>query len=279
MEDSRKVIISNIRGIPEIVPGDNVAEIIMRALEQSDCVLEDRDILVIAHKIISKAEGRIVHLDNVTPSDRARDIAGRVNKDPRKVEMILRESREVLRVRPPQQAGNEGLLICEHALGFISANAGVDDSNVPGRENIALWPRDPDASARQIRTLLEARAGARIGVIISDTFGRPWRRGLVNVAIGIAGIPPLIDLTGQPDADGHTLRATIPAFADEVAAAAGLVMEKSAGTPVVLFRGLDWREEDQTAKALIRMRKEDLFSLKKEGTANGHEEETVNQRE
>ncbi|NKB24571.1 MAG: coenzyme F420-0:L-glutamate ligase [Kiritimatiellae bacterium] len=258
MEDSRKVIIQDIPGIPEIRPGDLLAEILIHAVEQSKQTFEGYDILVLAHKIVSKAEGRIVDLRDVIPSPEAFQLAEQVNKDPRKVEVILCESQRIIRAeRHPHKP--EGVLICEHKLGFVSANAAVDESNVFSEEIVVLLPIDPDASARELRDTIQKKIGVNVGVIITDTFGRPWRLGLVNIAVGLAGVPARIDLRGERDLSGHMLRATMPAFADEIAASAGLLMEKRGGKPAILIKGLQWEITNSSAKELIRPKDEDLF--------------------
>lgn len=247
-----------VAGIPDIVPGDDLAQILVETLSRRGQPLRDGDILVIAHKVVSKAEGRVVALADITPSQEARDLATQVNKDPRKVEAILGESRRVVRaVKRPQQT--EGTLIAEHRLGFICANAAVDESNVGAEDTVILLPEDPDHSARRLCERLEAAFGVRLGIVITDTFGRPWRMGLVNVAIGLARVPSQIDLVGERDAFGRVLSVTMPALADELAAASGLLMGKSDKTPVVLFRGIDWQAGDSSARDLVRPPQEDLF--------------------
>jgi len=249
-----------VAGLPDVRPGDDIAQLLLAALAAEGMSLAGGDILVIAHKIVSKAESRIVRYADVTPSAEAEDIAAQVRKDPRKVEVILRESRRV--VRAVDRAGlDEGILITEHRLGFICANAGADESNIEDADAALLLPENPDASARAIRGALETVAGAApIGVVISDTFGRPWRIGQVNVAIGLAGVPAAPHLAGEQDAFGRPLRVTQPAFADELAAASGLLMEKGGKCPIILFRGLDWAPADETsALELLRPDKEDLF--------------------
>lgn len=246
-------------GIPDIQPGDELASLILAAMDRAGLEPEDGDVLVIAQKIVSKAEGRLVALADVEPGPEALALAAEMGKDPRKVEVILRESTRIVRaVKRPE--ASEGLLIAEHRLGFICANAAVDESNVGQEGILILLPEDPDRSARQIRDALQNATSRRLGVIISDTFGRPWRMGLVNVAVGVAGVPAVIDLVGKTDAFGRTLTVTNPAFADELAAAAGLLMSKNGRKPVMLFRGLDWQEApDSSARDLVRPKKEDLF--------------------
>jgi coenzyme F420-0:L-glutamate ligase/coenzyme F420-1:gamma-L-glutamate ligase len=252
------LVISAVPGLPDVQAGDDVAALLLDALTQDGVILEDGDIFVVAHKIVSKAEGRLVRYADVTPSPRALELAVQVRKDPRKVEVILQESSRVVRA-VDREGLAEGILITEHKLGFVSANAGVDESNIDQADSALLLPLDPDASARGLRDQLERASGRRIGVIVSDTFGRPWRVGQVNVAIGLAGVPAAPHLEGEPDAWGRPLRVTQPALADELAAASGLLMEKGGKCPVILFRGLDWKPVDGSALDLIRPQKEDLF--------------------
>jgi coenzyme F420-0:L-glutamate ligase/coenzyme F420-1:gamma-L-glutamate ligase len=218
--------------------------------------LRDRDVLVIAQKIVSKAEGRSIDLATVIPSPRAVELAAEVGKDPRLVEVILSESTRVVRSRP-------NLLIMQHRLGFVMANAGVDHSNVAptdGIDRALLLPVDPDGSAERLRAALEAKFGVRLAVIISDSFGRPWRRGTVGVAIGAAGLPALIDMRGKPDLFGRTLEVTVIGLADEIAAAAGLLQGQAAeAQPVVVVRGLAWTAPDAPVNELVRPPEEDLF--------------------
>lgn len=244
-----------LEGIPEAKPGADLAALIAAALDAGKTPPEPQDILVVAQKIVSKAEGRYVDLAAVQPSPRARDLATAADKDPRLVEVILSESDEVLRVKP-------GVLVVAHRLGFVMANAGIDRSNLGpcGSERVLLLPRDPDATADALRRALEARYAMPIGVIVSDSFGRAWRNGVVNVALGAAGLPALIDARGRRDRDGRPLEVTQIAFADAVAAGAALVMgECDEGTPVVLVRGLVPDALAATAAALIRPKSEDLF--------------------
>ncbi|MBL8577833.1 MAG: coenzyme F420-0:L-glutamate ligase [Mesorhizobium sp.] len=248
-----------IPGIGEIAQGDDLAAVIAGAADAAGMRLLPGDIVVVAQKIVSKAEGRLVPMANFTPSEAAEKLSAEIGKDARKVEAILAESTDVIRARkqPP-----DGLLITRHRHGWICANAGIDESNLgAGREGmLLLLPDDPDASARTIRAGLEARCGGPIGVIVSDTFGRPWRNGLVNVAIGVAGVPVLVDWTTRTDAYGRGLKATLPAFADEVAAAAGLLMGKDAGLPVVVVRGLDWKDDQEaSARQVLRPVEQELF--------------------
>lgn len=249
-----------VRGLPDVAAGDDIGALLMSALKAEGMAFRPGDILVVAHKVMSKAEGRLVAYADVTPSAEAADLAAKVRKDPRKVEVILRESRRVIRA-VDRKGLDEGILITEHKLGFISANACVDESNIAEAEAALLLPADPDASARGLRQTLEKASGAApVGVVVSDTFGRPWRVGQVNVAIGLAGIPAAPHLGGSRDAFGRPLRVTQPAFADELCAAAGLLMEKGGKCPIILFRGLDWTPTGETsALELLRPEKEDLF--------------------
>jgi coenzyme F420-0:L-glutamate ligase/coenzyme F420-1:gamma-L-glutamate ligase len=241
-----------IPGLPMVQPGDDLAALIADRAGP----LRDRDVLVIAQKIVSKAEGRSIDLATVIPSPRAVELAAEVGKDPRLVEVILSESTRVVRSRP-------NLLIMQHRLGFVMANAGVDHSNVAptdGIDRALLLPVDPDGSAERLRAALEARCGVRLAVIISDSFGRPWRRGTVGVAIGAAGLPALIDMRGKPDLFGRTLEVTVIGLADEIAAAAGLLQGQAAeAQPVVVVRGLSWTAPDAPVNELVRPPEEDLF--------------------
>jgi coenzyme F420-0:L-glutamate ligase/coenzyme F420-1:gamma-L-glutamate ligase len=235
-----------------VQPGDDLPSLIAARID----ALQDRDVIVIAQKVVSKAEGRIVDLATVTPSTRARELAADTGKDPRLVEVILAESTRVVRHRP-------NLMIMQHRLGFVMANAGVDHSNVApmdGVDRALLLPVDPDGSAEAIRAALAARFGVRLGVIISDSFGRAWRRGTAGIAIGAAGLPALIDMRGKPDLFGRTLEVTIIGFADEIAAAASLLQGQAGeAQPVVIVRGLTWTAPDAAVNELVRPPEEDLF--------------------
>lgn len=242
-----------LEGIGEVRPGDDLVAIIAEALRGGDIGLREDDILVVTQKIVSKAEGQVVDLATVEPSELARDWAERWEKDPRQVEVVLRESESIVRMAPG------GLIISRTRHGLVCANAGVDQSNVPGGDHVTLLPEDPDRSARALRDGLAAALGVAPGVIISDSFGRPWRMGIVNVAIGVAGISPLSDLRGDPDAEGRPMRATIIATADQIASAADLAGGKVAGRPVVLVRGLSVAASDAGASALVMPRELDLF--------------------
>jgi coenzyme F420-0:L-glutamate ligase / coenzyme F420-1:gamma-L-glutamate ligase len=250
------VTLTPILGLPMVTPRDDLAELLISACEKNSLIPAAGDVLVVAQKIVSKAEGRYVDLATVQPSPQAQELAAAVCKDARLVEVILRESRRVVRARP-------GVLIVEHRLGFIMANAGVDRSNVDpavAREPVLLLPVDPDRSAEMLRARLSTRFGAGLGVIITDSWGRPWRHGTAGVALGVAGIPALMDLRGRPDLFGHELRVTQTAFADEIACAASLLMgQADEGRPAVLVRGLSWSGAPSPAAALIRPQEEDLF--------------------
>lgn len=245
------ISISPIPGLPEIRKGHDLAELTVRAARRAKIALEDGDIFIVAQKIVSKAEGRMVQLSKVRPSREAVALAKKLSGDPRFIEVVLRESRRVVR--------SERALIVETHHGFVCANAGVDHSNVPRPDCVTLLPKDPDRSARSLTSALRKLTGKRLAVIISDTFGRPWRLGLTNVAIGAYGVPALVDLRGTRDRHGNLLRATVLAVADELAAAAGLLMEKSAGTPVVVIRGYRFRATQDPAARIIRPANEDLF--------------------
>jgi coenzyme F420-0:L-glutamate ligase/coenzyme F420-1:gamma-L-glutamate ligase len=240
-------------GIGEVEPGDDLAALIGGALDASGLTLADADCVVVTQKVVSKAEGRLVELSSVEPSPMARAWAERWNKDPRQVELVLRESAEVVRMAPG------GLIISRTRHGFVCANAGVDVSNVGGGEVASLLPVDPDASARAIRDGLQATTGAAPAVIVSDSFGRPWRNGIVNVAVGSAGIEAVRDLRGDPDAAGRVMQATVIAVADELASAADLAGGKVEQRPVVLVRGYAWRPSEAGASALVMDRERDLF--------------------
>jgi coenzyme F420-0:L-glutamate ligase / coenzyme F420-1:gamma-L-glutamate ligase len=250
---SSRLELIGLDGIGEIKPGDDLASAIAQAAEASDVALTDTDVVVVTQKIVSKAEDRLVDLATVEPSDLARDWARRWDKDPRQVEVVLRESAAIVRMGPG------GLIISRTRHGLVCANAGVDVSNVGGGDVAALLPENPDASARAIREGLRARTGAEPALIVSDSFGRPWRNGIVNVAIGSAGIEALLDLRGEPDVAGRPMRATIIAVADELASAADLAGGKVDQRPVVVIRGYDWRASAQGASVLIMEAERDLF--------------------
>jgi coenzyme F420-0:L-glutamate ligase/coenzyme F420-1:gamma-L-glutamate ligase len=245
------IVAAALPGLPQIRAGDDLARLLIAAAGR----LADGDVLVIAHKIVSKAEGRTVALADVEPGDRARALAAEHGKDPRAVEVILTESSEIVRSRP-------GVLICRTHHGFVCANAGVDASNAPSAGELVLLPKDPDASARALRQRLRALSGVAPAIVITDSFGRAWRVGQTDVAIGIAGLAPVEDWRGRRDSTGRVLDATIIAVADEAAAAADLARGKDSNEPVVLVRGLERHVSEVDgpgAAALIRSRAEDLF--------------------
>ena len=237
-----------LRGIPELEDGDDLAALLADAAARAGG-LERDDVLVVAQKAVSKVEGRVVELAGVTPSDRARELAGAT--DPRRLEVILQEAREILRARPP-------LVIAETRHGFVCASAGVDASNAKGSDTLVLLPVDPDGSAAGLRQALLERMRVEIGVIVSDSFGRAWRRGTTDVALGVAGITALVDLTGRRDSAGYELHATEIAVADEIAGSAQLVMGKTDGIPAAIVRGLQLRG-DGRGSDLVMPRERDLF--------------------
>jgi coenzyme F420-0:L-glutamate ligase / coenzyme F420-1:gamma-L-glutamate ligase len=251
-----KLTLTAVSGIKLVESGDDLGAITIEAFTANGLVPETGDVLVVAQKIVSKAEGRYVDIATVPPSEQAIALAAEVDKDPRFVEVVLSESRRVVRHRP-------GLLIVEHRLGFVMANAGIDHSNVPtadGIERVLLLPEDPDGSARRLQKNLIQAFGTDIAVVISDSFGRPWRKGTVGIALGAAGLPALVDLRGLPDLFGRELLVTKTGFADEIAAAAGLLMgQADEAVPMVLVRGLGWSAPEVPAAALIRPAEHDLF--------------------
>ena len=253
---SKRLELFAVPGLPMVRAGDDLASLIADAVMAADTPLRDGDVVVVAQKIVSKAEGRTVDLATVTPTAEAVALAAKVEKDPRIVQVVLSESVRVVRSRP-------NLMIMQHRLGFVMANAGVDQSNVApadGVQRALLLPVDPDGSAETIRLALATRFGVKLGCIISDSFGRPWRRGTAGVAIGCAGLPSLIDLRGQPDLFGRTLEVSIIGFADEIAAAASLLQGQAAeGQPVIVVRGLTWTAPDASVADLVRPPEEDLF--------------------
>ena len=256
MSDPLKIFI--VPNLPDIHNGDKLDNIIGDNLESSSIGLRNGDILCIAHKIVSKAEGCLIDLRKIIPSDKAKSYGKKLNKDPRKVQVILNESKKIIRsfIHGNQ---NEGVMICEHNLGFISANAAVDESNIGESSKVITLPKNPDKSAKFINKKLDSRFGVKIGVIITDTFGRPWRIGHVNVCVGISGVPATKKDQGKKDAWGRRLNVSEPAFADEIAAASGLVMLKSAKTPIVLFRGLEWEHGSSVVSDILRNENEDMF--------------------
>jgi coenzyme F420-0:L-glutamate ligase / coenzyme F420-1:gamma-L-glutamate ligase len=233
-----------VQGLPEVGEGDDVAALIAAAVK-----LEDGDVVVVAHKVVSKAEGRVVRLDEIEPSAQARDLAD--GEDPRRLEVILRESARLVRTRPP-------LVIAETRHGFVCASAGVDASNAPEPNMLVLLPKDPDASAARLRDRLRELTGTEVAVIVSDSFGRAWRQGTTDVAIGCAGLRPLLDLSGERDAAGYELHATTIALADELAGSAELVRGKLDGVPAAIVRGFGHRGQG-TARELVMPPERDLF--------------------
>ena len=242
-----------VRIIGDIKPRQNLADIITHALSSNSLALNDNDIVVIAQKVVSKAEGRLVNIRGVVPSKRALKLAKALHKDPRIVELVLRESREVVKTQ-------NRIIITETRHGFVCANSGVDQSNLADSNSVALLPQEPDLSARRLRTALRKKTGKDVAVIITDTFGRPFREGQVNVAIGIAGMKAIKSYIGKKDMFGRRLHVTELAVADEVASAAELVMNKSDGVPVAIVRGLKFEKNSRaSAKSLVRHKKNDLF--------------------
>jgi coenzyme F420-0:L-glutamate ligase/coenzyme F420-1:gamma-L-glutamate ligase len=241
-----------LHGLPEIRPGDDLAGLLLAAAAQRGPRIETGDIVVVAQKAVSKAEGRLVRLSTVTPSPFAVAYAETFDKDPRHVEVVLRESRRVVRM-------DHGVLIVETYEGLVCANAGVDASNVEGEDVLCLLPEDSDASAARLRSAVEDRTGSRVAVIITDTFGRPWRDGQTNVAIGVSGMNPLRNYVGQVDQYGYELRVTLLCVADEIASAAELVMGKIDRVPVALVRGFDYEPAEGSAREIVRAAEKDLF--------------------
>src|SRR4051794_38181352 len=251
-----QLTITGLAGVPMVQPGDDLAALTVAAFAATGLVPADGDVLVVAQKIVSKSEGRMVDVATVEPSERAIALAAETGKDPRFVELVLQESRRIVRHRP-------NLIVAEHRLGFVMANAGIDHSNVApgdGVERVLLLPIDADSSAEALRRRLAELTGKGIAVIVSDSFGRPWRRGTVGIALGVAGLPSVIDWRGQPDLFGRTLEVTETGFADEIAAAASIVQGQAAeATPIVVVRGLSWTAPDAPAAAIVRPPEHDLF--------------------
>lgn len=250
---SSRIELIGLDGIGEVQPGDDLGALILDAAGNGGLSLADDDVLVVTQKVVSKAEGRLVELSSVEPSELAISWAARWDRDPRQVELVLRESVSIVRMAPG------GLIISRTRHGLVCANAGVDVSNVGGGEVAALLPLDPDASAAGIRHAVRARTGSAPAVIISDSFGRPWRNGIVNVAIGSAGIEALVDLRGTPDASGRPMQATVLAVADELASAADLAGGKTDQRPVVLIRGYAWSPSGAGASTMVMEPDRDLF--------------------
>lgn len=252
---ARTLTLTALDGIPDVQAHDDLAALIRAALDQTGLALAPGDVLVVAQKIVSKAEGRRVGLASVTPSARAHELAGVTRKDPRIVQLILDESVEVMRAKP-------NVLIVRHRLGFVMASAGIDQSNTGDRgdETALLLPVDPDASAERLRRTLADQTGVDVGIVINDSFGRAWRNGVVGVALGVSGLPGVVDMRGEADRYGRTLHITQIAVADELAAAASLTMGQAGeGTPVVLARGVPYKRRDGSVRELIRSAEEDMF--------------------
>ena len=251
-----KLELTALPGIPMVQPGDDIGQLIADSIARTSIILKPQDLLVVAQNIISKSEGRVIALDKIKPRPDAREWAAKTDKDPRLVELILMESNRVVRHRP-------GVMIVEHRLGFVMANAGIDQSNVGPKEDgehAILLPLNPDDSAARLRTALHASQGVDIGIVISDSFGRPFRSGTAGVAIGTAGLPALLDLRGEPDLFGRELGVSISGFADEIAAAASLLMgQGNEGLPAVIISGLTWTRPDTNAAEIVRDPGEDLF--------------------
>jgi len=250
---SQDLLIRPLRGLPAVAAGDDLVGLALRSIKSMNDELQDGDVLVITQKIVSKMQGRSVDLASVVASAEAIELARKTNKDAQLVELILRESSEVVRAVP-------GLIIVAHRLGFILANAGIDRSNSSGTEVVLLLPEDPDGSADEIRSAILARTGKNVGVVIIDSIGRAWRLGTVGTAIGVSGMPALLDLRGNLDLDGRPLETTEIGLADELAAAASLVMgQADEGTPIVLVRGVPYERLSGKAADLVRPKKSDLF--------------------
>jgi coenzyme F420-0:L-glutamate ligase/coenzyme F420-1:gamma-L-glutamate ligase len=246
------ITLTAIEGIPMIMAGDNLAELIAHALERMDLKLRDGDILSVCQKIVSKAEGRLVNLKDIEPSPLALKFAERWEKDPRSVELVLRQTSRIVRM-------DNAVLIVETGPGWVCANAGIDESNSLEDDRAILLPEDADASAVHLRNDLKRLTGANLAVLVTDTFGRAWRDGLTEVCLGIAGLDPMLDLRGTTDLGGRELHHTVIAIADELACAAGLLMPKAGATPAVLIRGYHYKPAEGSAKALIRPAASDLF--------------------
>ena len=248
-----EIRVIGVEGMPEVVAGDDLAAQIMDASQTQGTAIESGDVLVVTQKIVSKAEGRVVPIDSVEASPLALAISEGHRRDPRHTELILRESKRIVRM-------DRGVIISETHHGFNCANAGIDASNIPGEGTVALLPVDPDASARRIRQAVQQRLGASVAVIISDTFGRPWRNGATNVAIGVAGLNPMLSYVGQEDAFGNLMHTTVIAVADELAATAELVTGKVLGVPVTIIKGYRYEPMEKAShQALIREPDKDLF--------------------
>jgi coenzyme F420-0:L-glutamate ligase / coenzyme F420-1:gamma-L-glutamate ligase len=248
----RSITLSAIEGIPLVNKGDDLARLIAGGIEKTGLKLQTGDIVVICQKVVSKAEGRVIDLKTIVPSEFANNLAKRWEKDPRAVELVLRQTDRIVR-------NDRGVIIVETGQGWVCANAGVDESNSLTDDSAILLPGDPDASAARIRAGLKNLCGLDLAVLVTDTFGRPWRDGLTEICLGIAGMNPILDLRGTTDLGGRELQHTVVAIADELAAAAGLLMEKAAAIPAVLVRGYAYQPFDGSAKVLIRPAETDLF--------------------
>ena len=248
----RTISLTAIEGIPMLKAGDDLAALIAGRLDATGFRLEAGDILVVCQKVVSKAEGRVVNLKDFEPSEFARNYARRWEKDPRAIEIVLRQTNRIVR-------NDRGVLIVETGPGWVCANAGVDESNSLEDDRAILLPEDPDASARRLRDQIRRRLDVTVAVLITDTFGRPWRDGLTEVCLGIAGMNPMLDLRGTTDLGGRELHHTVVAIADEIASAAGLLMEKAGAIPAVVVRGYEYEPFEGSAKLLIRPAEADLF--------------------
>ena len=248
----RRLVVISVPGMPEIRPGDDLAAAIVAAIRADGEELRDGDVLAVAQKVVSKSEGRVVRLAGVVPGERAKRMAAEAGKDPRQLEVVLGETAQIVR-------WERGILICQTRHGFVCANAGVDRSNAGAPDTVVLLPVDPDASAARLREAVRALTGTGVPVVVTDTFGRAWREGHTNVAIGIAGLPALKRYVGQHDPEGYELRVTEIAVADEIAAAAELVMGKLDRCPAAVVRGLDFAEPAETAREYVRPPERDLF--------------------
>jgi len=250
----RRLTLTALDGVPEIAFGDDLAKVALDALAATGLALEEGDVLVVAQKVVSKSEGRLVLLKTVDPSAQAIELAAITGKDPRSMELVLAESRQVLRAK-------RDVVVVEHRLGYVMANAGIDQSNVAGGDAAALLlPEDPDASCERMRASLSAATGVDCGVVMNDSFGRAWRNGVVGIALGVAGMPGVVDMRGSPDRFGRALRVTQVAVADELAAAASLLMgQGSEGYPMVHARGVPYARRDGSMRELLRPRAEDMF--------------------
>ncbi len=252
MSGARAISVLPIAGLPQVQPGDDLGDLLAQAIARSALRLADGDVVAVCQKVVSKAEGRVVDLRTVRVSPFAESIAAASGKDPRVVEVILGETNRIVKMA-------DGHLICETRAGWVCANAGVDESNGTGDDVVTLLPVDGDASAERLRAALARAADVKLGIVITDTFGRPWRDGLVEVALGTAGVGALLDLRGRSDLRGRELHHTVIAVADELAGAAGLLMEKDSGIAAVIVRGYRWERTHGTARDLVRPRALDLF--------------------